>query len=544
MESAEKITENLEKENRLLREQVRAAQNRFEDKIAELSLIRELSMGLLHVRNFERACDFILDTIINNTTAQNCSIMLLDHDKHQLFLVSATDLEGNKFTLPAENIFSKKGLRYSFKYGQGAAGYAMADKKPVVIHDTSQSPYFDSKHKNRINIGSLLAVPLLVKNEPVGVLNLSHADPNAFETGDVNLFHITANYVAISLQNTLNYEKLEIEIAKRKQVEKALRKVHQDLEVRIQERTGDLAEANEQLKNEIRERKAAQAEALEAKERAELANRAKSEFLANMSHEIRTPLHHIIGFTDVLLDKHFGELNDQQTDYLIDIQKSSQHLLALINDILDLSKVEAGNIELELNEVDIHALLTESLNMIKEKALKHRIKLSTSINGLPDFVQLDERKMKQILYNLLSNAAKFTPDGGEMVLSAETTQGIVRAGQRWNDARDKEVFECLAQNQDIIGGMVHQCIRVSVADTGIGISKSNQSRIFNAFEQIDGSSDPRRQGTGLGLSLTRKLIELHGGKIWVESKGEGKGTTFSFVIPIQHLKNADHLDYE
>ena len=255
MDTSQQIIDNLKQENILFREQVKAAQNRFESKVEEISLIRELGMGLLSVQNFERACDFITNTIIDSTVAQNCSIMLLDHDENRLYLACATGLENNTYTLPAKNIFSKKDLQYSFKFGEGAAGRSVAHRKPVVVHDTSRSLYFDSKYKSRIRIGSLLAVPLLVKNEPVGVLNLSHSDSNAFSAEDISIFNIIANHVAISVQNTLNFEKLNLEVTKRKRVENALRKAHEDLEIRIQERTGELAETNEHLKNEITERK-------------------------------------------------------------------------------------------------------------------------------------------------------------------------------------------------------------------------------------------------------------------------------------------------
>lgn len=531
MNSASAHIDKLERENRLLREHVKSAQNRFEEKIAELSLIRELGMGLLYRQNFEQTCDFILNVIIDNTVAQNCSIMLLDRDENRLFLVSATDSGKKKFRLPAEKIFSKKGLVYSFGLGEGAAGQAMLGKKPVLVGDAGDSSDFAFDPRSRVVIGSLLVLPLLVENEPIGVINLSHEDPHAFAADDVNLFNIIASYVSVSLQNMLNLEHLKIEIDLRKKVEAELRKIQEELEIRIQERTSELGEANELLRNEVLERKAAQAEALEAKERAELANRAKTEFLANMSHELRTPMNHIIGFTELVLDRHFGELNTQQREFLEDVAVSSKHLLSLINDILDLAKVEAGKLELELSEVDLSGLLQESMIMIKEKALKHGIRLETDLNGIPDKICLDERKMKQILYNLLSNAAKFTPDGGEVRVRAEAVRRVVRCGQRWSDTKEMRFVEG-DPDGEVDAGNVSDCILISVTDNGIGIAKEHQERIFNAFEQVRDSQTSRKLGTGLGLSLTRKLVELHGGKIWVESDGAGKGSSFKFVLPV------------
>ena len=242
-----------------------------------------------------------------------------------------------------------------------------------------------------------------------------------------------------------------------------------------------------------------------SKEVAEAANQAKSEFLANMSHELRTPLNAVIGFSEVLRDKYFGKLNEKQADYVNDILESGKHLLSLINDILDLSKVEAGKMELEPSQVNIKNLLENSLVIIKEKAHKHGIGLDLKIpEEMSELnIQADERKLKQIMFNLLSNTVKFTPDGGKISMTAQLT--II--------------------NQQ-------SSIQISVADTGIGISPEDHEKIFDEFYQVKGDMKDKTPGTGLGLPLTKKLVEMHGGRIWVESEGEGKGSTFSFVIPV------------
>jgi signal transduction histidine kinase len=258
------------------------------------------------------------------------------------------------------------------------------------------------------------------------------------------------------------------------------------------------------LQDSILELIVAKKEAEEGQQ-AKIANKAKSEFLANMSHELRTPLNHIIGFSELLVDKKFGELNEFQEEYLNDVLDSSRHLLSLINDVLDLSKVEAGKLKLEPSEVDVKNLLESSLVMIKEKAMKHFIKLSTDINGIPETVSADIRKLKQILYNLLSNAVKFTPHGGSITLGAKMGNG--HTGNKW--------------------------LEISVKDTGIGLAKEDYNRIFNSFEQVEGSKSRRFQGTGLGLALTKKFVNLHGGDIWVRSEGINKGSTFVFTIPIK-----------
>ena len=280
------------------------------------------------------------------------------------------------------------------------------------------------------------------------------------------------------------------------------------------------------------------------KQAAEEANRAKSEFLANMSHELRTPLNHIIGFTELVLDKNFGDLNDQQEEYLTDVYNSSKHLLSLINDILDLSKVEAGKLDLDITEFVLEPVLKNSLVMVKEKAMKHGIHLSANADSIPPTIEADERKFKQIIYNLLSNAVKFTGDGGTVIVEASTVACILRTGRRFEDPQQLHVLDEVPpsgfhQEQDPENSLL-QCVKIQVTDTGIGLKLEDRERIFRPFEQADGSASRYYQGTGLGLSLTKKLVQMHGGKIWVESEGEGKGSKFSFVIPIKnHRSPAD-----
>ncbi len=300
-------------------------------------------------------------------------------------------------------------------------------------------------------------------------------------------------------------------------------KFNEELERQVKERTAGLETRNEQLIQEIEIHKRAEAELRETKEFAEKSNHSKSVFLANMSHELRTPLNHIIGFTELLMDKNFGELNEAQEEYLGDVLTSGKHLLSLINDILDLSKTEAGEVELLASPFNLKILLENSFAMVKEKALKHGIQLSMQIDGIPETIAADERKLKQIIYNLLSNAVKFTPDGGEIRLSSSLADSKKIIDQI-------ESTPCRLSAADF---KLHQdWVQVSVQDTGVGFKPGDAGRIFSPFEQLDSSKNRRNQGTGLGLSLTKQFIELHGGRIWAESEGEGKGSNFHIVIPI------------
>jgi signal transduction histidine kinase len=255
-----------------------------------------------------------------------------------------------------------------------------------------------------------------------------------------------------------------------------LRESYANLERRVADRTAELEEKSQQL---------------------EAANRHKSEFLASMSHELRTPLNAIIGFSDVLLERMFGELNEQQEDYLRDILASGQHLLALINDVLDLSKIEAGHMELEPSSFSLRETLESGLTMVRERAARHAIALELEMSTGLDEVEADERKVKQVVFNLLSNAVKFTPDGGRIVVSAA-----------WDD----------------------RYVRIAVADTGVGIPAEDHERVFEEFLQSNAGPTHTREGTGLGLSLARRFVELHGGRIWLES-AVGIGSTFTFEIP-------------
>ncbi|MEA2662489.1 MAG: hypothetical protein QOH08_2061 [Chloroflexota bacterium] len=243
---------------------------------------------------------------------------------------------------------------------------------------------------------------------------------------------------------------------------------------------------------------AAAVEQVEAKSReVEAANRHKSEFLANMSHELRTPLNAIIGFSEVLSQRMFGEINLKQDEYLGDIQSSGQHLLSLINDILDLSKVEAGKMELQPSRFPFADALQGVVLMVRERAISRGIDLRIEIDPEIGTVEADERKVKQIVLNLLSNALKFTPAGGRVQLRA-TSEG--------------------------------DGLAVAISDTGVGISPDDQARVFEEFAQARGGESGEHEGTGLGLTLSRKFVELHGGRIWVESE-LGKGSAFTFTLP-------------
>jgi signal transduction histidine kinase len=335
------------------------------------------------------------------------------------------------------------------RLGEGATGQAASTRTPVQIVDTFE-PREQAVSRvrpvlNRLGYRSLLTVPILRDHQIMGGLTVWRRQVGGFEPEVVNLLQTFATQSALAIQNARLFREIE--------------------------------EKSRQI---------------------EAANRHKSEFLANMSHELRTPLNAIIGFSEVLQERLFGELNEKQAEYTDDILTSGRHLLSLINEILDLSKVEAGRMELELATFDLPLAIDNARTFVRERAIKHGINLDVTVDErLGDFVG-DERKIKQILLNLLSNAVKFTPEGGRIGISARQADGSVE---------------------------------ISVSDTGIGIAPEDQATIFEEFRQVGGDYAHKKEGTGLGLTLAKKFVELHGGKIWVESE-VGKGSTFTFTLPI------------
>jgi signal transduction histidine kinase len=334
--------------------------------------------------------------------------------------------------------------------GSGAVGQAATTRAPVKVTDILDEHQYAATRLRpmlrQLGYRSLLAVPLLREDRIMGGLTIYRRRTGSFSPEVINLLQTFATQSVLAIQNARLFREIE--------------------------------DKNRQI---------------------EAANRHKSEFLANMSHELRTPLNAIIGFSEVLQEKLFGELNEKQAEYTDDILTSGRHLLSLINEILDLSKVEAGRMELELATFDLPLAIDNARTFVRERATRHGITLDVKVDErLGDFVG-DERKIKQILLNLLSNAVKFTPEGGRIGINARQVDGSVE---------------------------------ISVSDTGIGIAPEDEPKIFEEFRQVGSDYAHKVEGTGLGLTLAKKFVELHGGRIWVESE-VGKGSTFTFMLPIQ-----------
>jgi signal transduction histidine kinase len=334
-------------------------------------------------------------------------------------------------------------------YGEGAVGRAALTRGPIQIADVTESDaLYTSRVKDallRFGYRSLLAVPLLVEDEVVGALVVNRKVAGAFSDRSVELLRTFATQSALAIQNARLFQEIE--------------------------------DKGRQL---------------------EVANQHKSEFLASVSHELRTPLNAIIGFSEVMLERMFGDVNEKQEEYLNDILSSGRHLLSLINDILDLAKIEAGRMELETADFNLPQAIDNTMILVRERALRRSIALERTVDERLGDVKGDERKIKQVLLNLLSNAVKFTPEGGRIDVRAALTGGVAE---------------------------------ISVTDTGVGIAPEDHAAVFEEFRQVGTDYARKHEGTGLGLALARKFVELHGGKIWVKSQ-VGQGATFTFTIPV------------
>jgi two-component system, NtrC family, sensor kinase len=333
--------------------------------------------------------------------------------------------------------------------GEGVLGRTAITLEAVQVHDITLSGAYAGRLRETLiqsGVRAILAVPMVREGRLIGCLAVSRNRPGEFPIETIELLRTFATQSALAIQNARLFR--------------------------------EIADKSRQL---------------------EAASRHKSEFLANMSHELRTPLNAILGFSEVLAERMFGEVNEKQAEYLQDILSSGRHLLSLINDILDLSKVEAGRLELELGRFHLPTALDNALTLVRGRATRHGITLTQTVDERLGDIVADERKVTQILVNLLSNAVKFTPEGGRVGLTATAAEGV---------------------------------LTIAVTDTGVGIAPEDQAAIFEEFRQV-GREDARTQeGTGLGLTLARKFVELHGGRIWVQSQ-VGQGSTFSFTLPVR-----------
>ena len=426
-------------ENVRLFKELEARTGELTRSVEKLTALGEVSRAVSSTLDVETVLNTIVSRASQLAGAAGCSIYEYDEAAEQ-FELRATHNDDTEFVAALRAVPLRK--------GEGLMGRAAEMREPIQILDITQPGAYQSSVRDtliRFGYRAVLSVPLLREDQIIGSLSFNRKAPGEFPPEVVDVLKTFATQSALAIQNARLFH--------------------------------EIADKSLQL---------------------EAASRHKSEFLANMSHELRTPLNAIIGFSEVLAEKMFGEVNAKQAEYLQDILESGRHLLSLINDILDLSKIEAGHMELEPAEFDLPGAIDNALTLVRERAIRRGITLASTIDERLGLIHGDERKVKQVLLNLLSNAMKFTSEGGRI---------------------------------DVGGRLDGEVAEVSVADTGVGIAPADQEAVFEEFRQV-GAAEKRAEGTGLGLALSRKFVELHGGKIWVRSE-LGRGSTFTFTLPVR-----------
>jgi signal transduction histidine kinase len=451
---------------------------RYNEELLKLNLASNL---LLSIKDTEDVYNKICESACNIFDLKMVWLGIIDEENFYVKPVSVCGFE--------DGYLSEISIKLDDSpEAMGPTGLAIKTKTPKVIDDIEKSPGYKPWRDKALRRGyrSSMAAPLICARDIVlGALNLYSGEPYFFTEDRVRVIQAFTNQAATAIQNVRLVKELEDRVKKRTEELEDLNK--------------SLVRANTMLSDQAEKLKV-------ARNLAEAANKTKSQFLANMSHELRTPLNAILGFSELMAKGMSGEMSDKQIDYVKSIHESGAHLLNLIDDIIDLSKIETGKMELDYSDVDVKSLIESSLIFIKEKTMKHNIKIMVNVRRNVGSVEGDERRLKQVLVNLLSNAAKFTPDNGRIGIKAELIK------------------------QEYEGDSNSDCVEISVEDTGPGINPEDIPKLFKPFTQLGSPYQKSHRGTGLGLSICKRIIEAHGGKIWVESVW-GKGSNFKFVIP-------------
>ena len=406
--------------------------------VAELRALADVSQAVNSTLDLQTVLEMIVTHAVRLSGADAGTIYVYDED-------AAVFLPQANFGLGEAMVAALRDSRITL--GDTVVGRCALLRRPIQILDLDEERVYRLYDLLRGGgFRALIGVPLIREERVVGALVIRRREAGEYPQAVVRTLETLAAQSVLAIQNARLFQEIE--------------------------------EKSRQL---------------------EAASRHKSEFLANMSHELRTPLNAIIGFSEVLSERMFGEVNEKQAEYLADILESGRHLLSLINDILDLSKIEAGRMELETSEFDLPRAIESTLILVRERAHRRGIALACEIDSQVGTIRADERKVKQVLLNLLSNALKFTPEGGRI---------------------------------DVRAGLRDGAVGVSVTDTGVGIAPEDQAAVFEEFRQV-GAAARKIEGTGLGLAISRKLVELHGGSIELQS-AVGAGSTFTFTLPLEH----------
>jgi PAS domain S-box-containing protein len=431
-------------------------------RVNELTILHSISRVVAGSLDLDSLLNKALDMVAEAMVVETAAILLVDEDQGVMVVKAHRGVS-------LEYLEVVRGL----PLGEGVTGRVTAFGKPVVIDNLSAHPRLSKIALRQEGLKSIVAVPMRARSVVVGTLVIAVHDDRVFGQEEFNLLITIGETLGLDVRNAILYEQ-------------------------IKEKNERLRLQNSELQLQSEELMRQKQELMEKTEELAAASKMKSQFLASMSHELRTPLNAVIGFSELMLDGVPGQINEEQRQCLNDILSSGQHLLNLINDVLDLSKVEAGKMELRIEELDLAAAVNEASGAVKPMLEANHHTLSLNMPPALPQVRADKGKLRQILLNLLSNAIKFTAPGGKLRVEAVQREGLVE---------------------------------LAVIDNGIGIRAEDQKKIFAAFTQVDNLPDGRREGTGLGLALSKQLIEMMGGRIWVESK-YGEGSRFAFNLQV------------
>jgi signal transduction histidine kinase len=437
-------------------------------RLNELSTLSKISQTITSTLDVQETLSIITDHTTQLLGVAAASVALYNEAEDDLWFAASSG--GSADFVRGKRMTKSRGIM----------GWVVRHGEPVLIPDVSKDERFfgaidqESGFKTR----SIVCVPLQTKGQTIGAIEAMNKASGPFNQEDLRLLTSLAAPAATAIENARLYEQAQQEIIERQRAEAALEEERALLARRVAERTADLSAANVELAR---------------------AARLKDEFMASMSHELRTPLTAILGLSEVLKSEVYGSLSEKQLKSVNSVEESGRHLLSLINDILDLSKIGAGKLELKVGSVSVEKVCHASLQFIKQAAHKKQLRITSTYDNTVTTLYADERRLKQILVNLLSNAVKFTPEGGEIGL-------------------------------EVAGDVADQMIHFIVWDTGIGIAPEDQKRLFEPFAQLDSRLSRQYPGTGLGLALVQRMAEMHGGEVMLESE-VGQGSRFTVSLP-------------
>ncbi len=506
----DEVIERLEQQKELYVRTLRNTTVELETKIQELGVLRQ--MGHLFARSTRLAdvCAHALPMLLQSSGAEQASLMLLGKGTGELALVAAAGSADGRVRFYGVEGYAER----MFRVGEGLAGACVEDGEALLAEDAALHPRF-APRPTRTKLGSVAVLPLAVLDEPLGVVNLSHSAPRSLDGRRLPVWSILASYLAIAVSHSLLFQEL--------------RQANRRLEERVRGRTRSLEAANEELQGtraqlarhaellseRVQERTRELEQAVEEltvqRAQLEVANRAKDEFLNNINHELKTPLNAIIGYAGLLL-KHAGpSLAPEHRDDLELVEANGKHLQLLLENIFSLKDVEAGAVELDRAAVDLNDLLRAAVASVRPRAREKGLELTFEPLDVPPVV-VDATLVRRVLFNLLDNAVKFSDRGRIAVRSRVSPLNL-------DDPAETP------------GGSAQACAVVEVEDQGRGIRPEDRDRIFLKFHQVESATRKSEGGSGLGLTIAKNLVELHGGRIWVTSQ-PGVGSTFRFGLPL------------